>query len=239
MSVFRAKNETPQVYTSESRDFQILLRVLDFVQNSIKYDIDSITDIIDTDDISGYYLDRLKNKLGFFTNNSYDDNTLRIALNAFPYMIRYKGSIEGVERCVNTFLNIIGVRDGCRIEVINDRNDPYNTYILRIGLKSRVQNITILKDMLSYILPTGYFVEIYFYQEVDTAVLNLTSSSNVLHISEEALNYVRSDKIEDIEDANNELRKDTLGVVHVSIVSNPSMVSISTTVKEDEKNESI
>ena len=84
MSVFRAKNETPQVYTAESRDFQILLRVLDFVQNSIKYDIDAITDIIDTDDISGYYLDRLKNKLGFFTNNSYDDSTLSI-----PFIDRF------------------------------------------------------------------------------------------------------------------------------------------------------
>lgn len=232
MSVFRAKNETPQVYTSESRDFQILLRVLDFVQNSIKYDIDSITDIIDTDDISGYYLDRLKNKLGFFTNNYYDDDTLRIALNAFPHMIRYKGSIEGVERCVNTFLNIIGVRDGCRIEVINDRNDPYNTYRLRIGLKSRVQNISILKDMLSYILPTGYFVEIYFYQELNTVMLNLNSSSNVQHISEEDLNYVRGGEIEDIENENNELRKDTLGVVHISIVSNPPIV------EENEENES-
>ena len=73
MAVIRMKNNIPSPYVSESRDFQIFMRVLDFVQNSIKFDIDSISNIIDTDIISGDYVENLKSKIGFFTENIYSD----------------------------------------------------------------------------------------------------------------------------------------------------------------------
>jgi hypothetical protein len=144
-------------------------------------------------------------------------------------MIRYKGSIEGVERCVNTFLNIIGVRDGCRIEVINGRYDLSNTYRLRIGLKSRVQNISILKDMLSYILPTGYFVEIYFYEGANTPSIKgiLKSRVTELHPLEGVNTQVRTNKVEDtfvVTEAKEEHR--TLNTVQLSTVYDPTNTKV-------------
>jgi len=84
MSVIRNKNNVPEIYVSESRDFQLFTRVLDFVHNSIKFDTDSILNVISTDDIQEGYLERLKSKLGFFTKNYYPDEELRLALCAFP-----------------------------------------------------------------------------------------------------------------------------------------------------------
>ena len=165
MSIIRIKNNVPQNYVSESRDFQIFTRVLDFVQNGIKFNIDSITDIIDTEEIHGEYLERLKSKLGFFSNSRYDDATLRKILSAFPYIIRHKGSEEGIHMCVNTFMNIIGVRESHTVEVYN--NDEENDHTILIGLESNITDINVLKDLLSFVVPTGYFVKFYFYKEPD------------------------------------------------------------------------
>ena len=60
MSLIRTKNSVPQVYVSESRDFQLFTRVLDFVQNGLKFDIDSIVNVVDTQLIPTNYLDNLK-----------------------------------------------------------------------------------------------------------------------------------------------------------------------------------
>ena len=51
MGIFRAVDNVPSVYSTESRDFQLFLRVLDFVQNSIKYDIDTMIYSLSTEDM--------------------------------------------------------------------------------------------------------------------------------------------------------------------------------------------
>ena len=163
MALIRTKNNVPQPYVSESRDFQIFTRVLDFSQNSVKFDIDSMINILDTDLISGNYLDRLKSKLGFFTNSTYDDRTMRIVLSAFPYIMRYKGSEEGIRRCVNTYLNVMGVDGGSRIDIYN--NIATYKYTVRVGISGVPHSTQILKDMLSYVLPSGYVLEIYSYKD--------------------------------------------------------------------------
>jgi hypothetical protein len=205
MAVIRMKNNIPSPYVSESRDFQIFMRVLDFVQNSIKFDIDSISNIIDTDIISGDYVENLKSKIGFFTENIYSDEDLRKILAAFPYIIRYKGSEEGIVRCVNTFLNIKGVKDGCKVEI---HNSGMNDYTVSIGVSKNNLDLTMLYDMLSYVLPAGYFVEVYFYEGADTPATKGLLEQRVIPITPTSkLNsQVRNDKdisttnIKDIKD---------------------------------------
>ena len=48
MSVIRVQEMTPQVYTEDSRDFQLLSRLYDSVFNGVKFDTDSILSLIDT-----------------------------------------------------------------------------------------------------------------------------------------------------------------------------------------------
>ena len=54
-------NMTPQVYSEESRDFQLLCRIGDFAFNEVKYETDSITNIINTDKIK----DNINSSYGF------------------------------------------------------------------------------------------------------------------------------------------------------------------------------
>lgn len=160
MSIIRIKDCVPSNYVSESRDFQLFTRVLDFTQNSIKNNIDSIVDTVDTNTIPSIYLNNLKSKLGFFTRHNYSDATLRKVLLSFPQIIRHKGSSEGIEMCINTFMTVLGVRDG-HIVKINENDD----YTVEIGLEIDIQDISLLEELLSYVIPTGYFVKFYFYTE--------------------------------------------------------------------------
>ena len=48
MSIINVQEMTPQIYTEESRDFQLLSRLYDCVFNGMKFDTDSIVELIDT-----------------------------------------------------------------------------------------------------------------------------------------------------------------------------------------------
>ena len=82
---------TPQVYSEESRDFQLLCRIGDFAFNEVKYETDSITNIINTDKIKDNILPLLQTKVGFFSNTtSLTSDELRLVLKIFPYIIKLK-----------------------------------------------------------------------------------------------------------------------------------------------------
>ena len=175
MAIIRTKNNVPQVYVSESRDFQLFTRVLDFVQNALKYDIDAMLNSLSTRDIAENYLEHLKSKIGFFTYGHYDDDALRKVLSAMPYIIRNKGSELGISMCINTFLNIIGFRKGYTVSIY--QNDAEYPYTVRVGIEGSEINTDILRDMLSYIIPTGYVLEFYFYTSINTPEVQLNSYS--------------------------------------------------------------
>lgn len=172
MPIIRFKNKVPEVYISESRDFQIFIRILDIIQNSIKLDIDNMSNILSTEDISDVYIENLKSKIGFYTNKTFADNSIRLALAAFPYIIKYKGSYKGIVRCVNTFSKIMGITTEPKINIYNyyEENPEYN-YTIRIGIKHKKLDTQLLDELLKYVVPTGYIVEIYFYE--DTSIPNI------------------------------------------------------------------
>ena len=242
--MIRNKNNVPQVYVSESRDFQLFTRLLDFVHNSVKYDIDSITDIIDTKVMSSHYLDRLKYKVGFMTSNIYDDDTMRIVLSAFPHILKYKGSEEGIQRCVYTFLNCIGIKNRCTINIYNDNDDESLKYKVRIGIDSNVTDITLLKDLLRYVMPTGYLLEIYFYRGADESNLITQFDSSALAVRDTMnISALRADtipnlqeqvvKVSNISGDTTCYQKDMYNMVQLSSVYEP----VATINEEDEVNE--
>ena len=67
MSLLRMQNRTPPIYCEESRDFQLLCRLYDTIVNGLLFDIETITDIINTKNIRSSFLQLLQTKLGFFT----------------------------------------------------------------------------------------------------------------------------------------------------------------------------
>ena len=228
MAIFRAKENIPTIYPSESRDFQIFLNTLDLVQNSIKFDVDTMTHILSTEDISSNYLDRLKSKVGFFPANDYnDENSLRIVLSAFPYILRYKGSFEGIVRCVNVYLKYLGIRGESKIDIYNSNTDSDTdyTYTVRIGIPSDMSDTTLLTDMLSYVVPTGYFIDIYFFKQTsfEPTQSAFYMQKYILHPTEEENTTVRTDFLENVDNPTAEEIKEnqTFSTVQLGTVYTP------------------
>ena len=227
MAVIRTKNNVPQVYVAESRDFQLFTRVLDFVQNALKYDIDSMLNSLSTTDIAEEYLDNLKSKIGFFTDRHYDNDTLRKTLSAMPHIIRNKGSELGISMCINTFLNIVGFRKGYTVSIYN--NDEQYPYTVRVGIEGSEINIDILKDMLSYVIPTGYFVEFYFYTSVGAPTTSLQFNSQPYVLEDKDYTFIS--KVRDAQ-LDNALDNDTYNTVQTATVYNPNHPQKEVTVNE-------
>lgn len=163
MATFRMQDHSPDVYVRKSRDFQLFCNIFDCLNGALKYDIDSILDIIDTNQCNERLITLLQTKLGFWTNVKIPSSHLRTILKAFPYIIKNKGSIKGVEQAVQVFLKIKKIRTKIHIEVRNE--DSEYPYTVMIGTQERLTDTNILEAILKYVLPAGYAVRYIFYAD--------------------------------------------------------------------------
>lgn len=170
MALIRIQNNVPEVYPNSSRDFQLLCRALDCVQNGLKYNIDSITDTLNTGVCNNRLLQLLQTKLGFFTTKYIDDDDLRFILMAFPYIVRYKGSRKGINRAVNVFMKLSGVITPYRVVITNKDTDGKPLYIVQIVFETQLNNTYILDEILKYVLPPCYIIRYAFYKEVNKSI---------------------------------------------------------------------
>ena len=221
MSLFRIQEKTPEVYTSTSRDFQLIGRLYDCIINGIKFDTDSILDIINTDFIDSRLLKLLQTKLGFFSDKYMTDEDLRYILKAFPYVVKNKGSLKGIEQAVSIFLKINGIRSKVRIRKIN--KSLSKPYTIEISLNMSYRDTTILSEILKYILPTGYNVEFKFIYDIGDLDLLLESKIgiNVVVIKDSLSSLVRGNYIE----YKNPIENYLIGSVGETQISSPNDVT--------------
>jgi hypothetical protein len=169
MSVIKFQDKIPEIYCNESRDFQLLCRAFDLIENGLKYDIDSMLRILSSDYCSNALINLLQTKLGFFTSREYDDSEVRAVLSAFPYIVKHKGSRKSIEQAVNIFLKVNKIKVDYIIDIVN--KNPYKSsteddYFINIGIKSELRDVSLLKDILIYVTPVGYNLNIYFYTTI-------------------------------------------------------------------------
>ena len=169
--MFRLQEHMPDVYVNESRDFQVLCRLYDFLFNGIKFDIDSIININDAFRINERLLPLLAIKEGFFTDVQFDSKTLRYILKAFPYIIKYKGTKKGLELAVNTILKLEASSDVPQITIDENKTITVITQI------KQIEHRTALEELLKYVLPIGSdVVYIFDKKEVEKSMQCSTSS---------------------------------------------------------------
>lgn len=160
--LFRLQEHTPSAYTDDSRDFQLMLRVYDCVNNGVKYYIDSIIDSLNTDLCNSELLGLLKSKIGFFSNIEFTDRELRFILESFPYITKYKGSREGIERAVCSFMRAKGIDASHEVIINNGYVEGRPDHTIDIAIESAVIDTRMLEEVLKYIIPTGYILSISF-----------------------------------------------------------------------------
>ena len=210
------KNCVPEVYTRESRDFQLLCDLFDLVNSGVKFDIDTITSLSDTQFCRDSMLRLLQGKLGLNLKNNITDSTLRKILKCFPFIIRHKGTRQGIEEMIHLFLNIIYSEGSYSIEIENKSGGQYNevsngSYVVAIVTtvaSESLKELDILDDLLSYIIPTGYKVD-YSLNIASPAFESKVLSSDTVYVTvidEREENRMRS-STEDADYINSSLRK--------------------------------
>lgn len=217
------QNLLPGVYTSESRDFQILCRACDVLFNGAKYDIDSMISTLETSNIRNTLLPLLKTKLGFLSNVHLTDAELRLILQAIPYIIKSKGSRKALFYAVNTYAKIhklnspitIVINNKITVSDVDSLGNPRevykNSYTIEIGLKSSFDDLYILTELLSYAIPCGYNLQYYYYNDLqystDTAYDSIVkyapvpkSDFEVAHNDDGSITYTYIPNTEESED---------------------------------------
>jgi len=177
MALIRFQDKVPYEYVDKSRDFQLLCRLYDVLINGVKYDIDGIERLVNTHECKSNILQLLQTKLGFFTPKNYTDTSLRTILECFPFLVKRKGTRVAIEETVYMYLKIIGLETEIKVDIINDTptKEQLRLYGSRItdhsvviGIESLQQDVTLLKDVLRYIIPFGYNVFFYFFVNSST-----------------------------------------------------------------------
>ena len=221
--MIRLQDKTPEVYCSESRDFQLFCRLYDCVVNGIKFDIDTIPDILDAMTCRSSMLQLLQTKVGFFTNKQLTDDALRYVLTAFPMMVKNKGSLKAVQQAVNVFFKVNGIRSEVQIWSVSEPTQIYDTWVddhtIIIGINSTIKDVSLLEEIFRYILPTGFGYYFYFYNRVDEITSYLQEHKATLLFTSDNINsQVRA--IKDIYEGNDDAINRLLnGIDTMSIAS--------------------
>lgn len=177
--MFRLQNNVPEVYVDKSRDFQLFCRMYDVVFGGVKFSIDSLQRASNTKECDESLLELLATKLGFFTRLDIDEEELRYVLQAFPTIIRYKGSARGIGYVVNLFQRL------SHSSAIQARFEITDNHQLVITFSKKPKNDRLLFELLKYILPTGYTVNYEVAEfKTNSFVIELLDNVQITAISE-------------------------------------------------------
>lgn len=156
-------NNVPDIYPNESRDFQLYLRLLNVIIGGTKFDIDHIVDIFDPKICNNRVLDLLCTTFNFNPKIKFTDQDLRLILSGFGGLIRNKGTRKGIEQAISLVMKTQNITTPYYIDIINKdperANSSINYYIeLQID---QVVNRSYLLELLEYVKPVGYTVDIF------------------------------------------------------------------------------
>lgn len=180
MSQFRLINNVPDVYVSESRDFQLLLRLYDSIFGGLKYDIDTMQYITDTKNIRNVLLPLLATKLGFFSDLELDDRSLRLILEALPYFLQYKGALEGVKEVINLYLKIMNETGSVLISYSSEAVGNLLDHTILFGSDIEFTNLALLDTLLDLVLPVGFNKYFYYFESLDVAETAISQTDEIL-----------------------------------------------------------
>lgn len=204
----RCEELTPETYSENSRDFQLLCRLNDFAINGTKLSIDLIPTINDTKNINTSLIPLLQTKLGFFTSKNIDNDKIRYYLMAFRDIIRYKGSIKAIKMSMATFLKAAQVKSEYSVQYFESGGEVrpgiiINAHTIAIGLETSLTDVNLLTELLSYVVPAGSSVTIYYFTNVyeETKFL-VKNQSDILFTSNKINSMLRaaSDSYTGLED---------------------------------------
>lgn len=186
--MFRFQDNLPEVYINESRDFQLLARLSDVLFSGLKYDIDSMVNILDAMLAKDRMLELMCTKIGFFPKIEIDSQVLKYIISSFPYIIKNKGNKKSIEYAINAILkaeNSQKIIEKPLIDIINKIDQEYlgrDPYTIYIYTNVKIYNKKALKELLRYVLPSGYSYKIGEYSKIGQGNLDILSQKDKINI---------------------------------------------------------
>lgn len=149
--MIKLQNYTPEIYYKESRDFQFIGRLFDLVLNAIKTDVDLLYHMPLSTDSDEKLLDLLAMTLGFKPKHQYNAQQLKAVCSVFTEILRHKGSIKALKIACEALFNSMDINQALDYDFTPGKaNTELNLYI-----PPEFEDITILNDLLAYVLPAG------------------------------------------------------------------------------------
>lgn len=141
----------------ESRDYRVFLKLLGVLVSVFKGNIDSLPSLYSPEDCQDNLLQLLAGMVGYKYNSglTIDDN--RIIIKYFPYMIRYRGSEEGIKLAMALTLNTSdNASESYTLDNIVVEFD-FDTGMIKIYYPD-IDNIR--KDLIEVVRPVGSFIKL-------------------------------------------------------------------------------
>ena len=146
---------TPTVYYQRSRDFQLLGRIYDIVFNYIKSGTELVKNLPFDKNTDDSLIELVATTLGLKHGHSYNIAQLRAVCSVFMLALRNKGSILSIQLAIHAIMHAEGMSG----EPIIDYD--YENKMLNLGLPVELKDLTLLLDVLDYILPAGVSTNVY------------------------------------------------------------------------------
>lgn len=149
--MIKLQNYTPEVYYKESRDFQFIGRLFDLALNAVKTDADLIYSIPLSTDSDEKLLELLAMTLGFKPKHQYNARQLKAVCSVFSEILKNKGSIKALKIACEALFNSMDINQTLDYSFTAGKDKTE----LNLYIPPEFDDITILNDLLSYVLPAG------------------------------------------------------------------------------------
>ena len=145
--MIKLQDLTPSVYYEQSRDFQFIGRLYDIVLNYIKTNADNLYTLPIGKNMDERLLNLLAFTLGFQSKHHYNSKQLLAICSVLPLILKNKGSLNAILIAANSILYAEGINQALDYEFKNNN--------LVLYLSPDLSDLTLLKDIMIYILPAG------------------------------------------------------------------------------------
>lgn len=190
--MIKLQNYTPEIYYKESRDFQFIGRLYDLVLNSVKTEVDLLYNLPLSTNSDEKLLELLSMTLGFKPRRQYNARQLKAICSVFSEILKHKGSIKALKIACEALFNAMDIDQALDYDFTQsiDKTDKTD---LNLYISEDFEDISILYDLLTYVLPAGMSCNIIRELRLNTTSLTelgLTNTVTLNKISDSETAYI-------------------------------------------------
>ena len=171
---------TPSVYYEQSRDFQFIGRLYDIVLNYIKTNADNLYTLPIGKNMDEKLLNLLAFTLGFQSKHHYNSKQLLAICSVLPLILKNKGSLNAILIAVNSILYAEGISQALDYEFKNNN--------LVLYLSQDLSDLTLLKDIMIYILPAGIGCDMIKKIQIVNKIETILTTTDTVKVYKDAAN---------------------------------------------------